>query len=272
MSFNYRFKGVTVTPTNAASYGGVVSGEAYRYEIDYGRLTAISVPQPPGTIETSSDGVQFAVAATVNGWQGGTLFPVNVGDILVTTATGTVVWNGVGGTSGPDGVDHAPARYDERFAHEALLGKIGDTVYLLGSSWTFTATQAGYLTFRTNDLLTDDNAGSFNVVVAIAGSGGGTLSWSASTSASVIGYYVAYSSDSGLTWSTPVFTSATSIALDSLGMEPSTQYLIGVAAATSQTVGAMATKVITTPVAQNSLMTEAGENLLSETNDLLIWQ
>jgi hypothetical protein len=96
-------------------------------------------------------------------WQG-TGFVVGQNMEIAIKATGTVTWM-ANNTSGPDGVVHLPNRVDERFLHEAILGKVGNgPVFLVGSSYRGKP-GAGELKLITNDIRRVDNSGSFSVTI-----------------------------------------------------------------------------------------------------------
>lgn len=118
-------------------------GAAYGYTIGFGNNT-VSVNSAAGWTDSGiilSQGQKFEI-----------------------TATGSVSWGG--GQVGPDGFFHPYAMLDDRFQHEALLGKIGSgEVFLVGSSFSGNANAAGSLYFITNDTAKWDNSGSFTAVV-----------------------------------------------------------------------------------------------------------
>ena len=96
-------------------------------------------------------------------WQG-TGFVVEQNMEIAIKATGTVTWM-LNNTSGPDGVVHLFNRVDDRFLHEAILGKVGNgPVFLVGSSYRGKP-GAGELKLITNDIRRVDNSGSFSVTI-----------------------------------------------------------------------------------------------------------
>jgi len=114
-------------------------------------------------------------------WQAGPTLVA--GQSYVISATGTVQW-GLG-SSGPDGVVHPYSRVDDRFLHEALLGRIGanGSIFLIGSGLTYTATSSGVLYLATNDTNRIDNSGSFSVNITDA-----AVSWIGSDGPTVDGF------------------------------------------------------------------------------------
>jgi hypothetical protein len=126
-------------------------------------------------------------------WQAGPT--VVAGQSYIISATGTVGWGY--GTSGPDGVVHPYARIDNRFLHEALLGKIGSggSAFLIGSGLTYTATSSGVLYMTTNDTNRGDNSGYFYVNITDA-----AVSWTGPDGPTADGFSDA-GSDLGITLS-----------------------------------------------------------------------
>jgi hypothetical protein len=97
-----------------------------------------------------------------------------VGDGLIVTATGLVGWtSGAGNLTDPDGIPVGstscgtpPAGYWTQDACRVqLVGRIGSTVFPLGSSVSIPAPAAGVLELGVNDDYYFDNTGSFEVVV-----------------------------------------------------------------------------------------------------------
>ena len=113
-----------------------------------------------GTTTISSTSV-----SSRDGWQDSGVV-VNMGDMLTITANGIVTWGG-SPASGPDGVVHPYARVDDRFLHEALLGRIGDNgaIFFVGSNFNGIADSSGKLYFITNDVARGDNNGNYNVTI-----------------------------------------------------------------------------------------------------------
>jgi len=133
-----------------------------------------------------------SVSSTSN-WQAG---PTLVsGRNYNITATGIVSWNGPSQTSGPDGVNHPYALLDNRFLHEALLGRLGSSgaVFLIGSNLTYLPASSDILYLTTNDTNRGDNAGSFSVSIRDA-----TFTWTGSDGPTVDGFSDA-GSDFGIT-------------------------------------------------------------------------
>ena len=98
------------------------------------------------------------------GWQG-TGFVVGQNMEISITATGTVIW-WQSYTSGPDGVVHDADRVDDRFNHEAILGRVGNgPIFLVGSSYDGKP-GVGELQLITNDTQRTDNSGSFSVTIS----------------------------------------------------------------------------------------------------------
>lgn len=103
-------------------------------------------------------------------WQSTGLSVTN-GMKLVISANGSVVWGG-GGSVGPDGVYNSSSlnlggvSVDARFKHEALLGKVGSNIFLIGSYYVGTMTSAGTLEVATNDIARSDNSGSFDMTIS----------------------------------------------------------------------------------------------------------
>ena len=140
---NYSFVCNTRTFT-VGGWNAQCCGAAYGYTISFGNNTTVSVNSAAGWADSGiilSQGQKFEI-----------------------TATGSVSWGG--GQVGPDGFFHPWNMLDDRFQHEALLGKIGSgEVFLVGSSFSGNANAAGSLSFITNDTAKWDNSGSFTAVV-----------------------------------------------------------------------------------------------------------
>jgi hypothetical protein len=81
-------------------------------------------------------------------------------------ATGSVSWTW-DSYSGPNGISHSPNRSDDRFQHEAILGRIGDSgeVFLVGAAFSGNANADGKLYLMTNDEQRSDNGGSFTAII-----------------------------------------------------------------------------------------------------------
>lgn len=235
---NYGFRGVAVLPADAANYGGSLSTSTYAYEQSYGRLTPVIPPGPPTNVVVAPAVFSQLSVSSTSGWQAG---PQLVAGITYTVAaTGTVVWESGGSTSGPDGFFNSGAQsnnfYNTAWPHEALIGKIDNgTPFLIKSSLTFTASASGTLYLATNDNVRYDNRGSFSVTIQNASSASGaSVSWSA-PSGSPSSYNVYYSLDGGTTWVSAGSTASTSFTLASLGY--GTTFLVAVTAVNAAGAG-----------------------------------
>jgi len=123
-----------------------------------------------------------SVSSTSN-WQAGP--SLVAGRNYSITATGSVAWNGPSNTSGPNGVVHPYNLLDNRFLHEALLGRLGSSgdIFLIGSNLTYSPASSDILYLTTNDTNRGDNSGSFSVSVRDA-----TFSWTGSDGPTVDGF------------------------------------------------------------------------------------
>jgi formylglycine-generating enzyme required for sulfatase activity len=121
------------------------------------------------TIQQSQKTTTFSVNPR-SSWQSTGLSVTN-GMKLVISAEGSVVWGG-GGSVGPDGVYNSASlglggvSVDARFKHEALLGKVGSNIFLIGSYYVGTMSSAGTLEVATNDTARSDNSGSFDMTIS----------------------------------------------------------------------------------------------------------
>jgi hypothetical protein len=141
----------------------------------------------------STQAITTVSVSSTSSWQAG---PTLVsGRNYNITATGIVSWNGPSQTSGPDGVNHPYALLDNRFLHEALLGRLGSSgaVFLIGSNLTYLPASSDILYLTTNDTNRGDNAGSFSVSIRDA-----TFTWTGSDGPTVDGFSDA-GSDFGIT-------------------------------------------------------------------------
>jgi alkaline phosphatase D len=70
---------------------------------------------------------------------------------------------------GPEGYNWAPDRLDNRFKHEALLGRVGlsGSIFLVGSLYSGAATDTGSLYLVTNDVSRANNEGSFTSYITV---------------------------------------------------------------------------------------------------------
>lgn len=119
------------------------------------------------TINQISDSAKVAVSSSQS-WQNSG-FSIIKGSRLDIQATGLVTWNTSGSTSGPDGVSFADSKLDNRFPHEALLGRIGTSApFLIGSSFKGLVEENGILQLATNDTSRFDNQGSFIADIKVA--------------------------------------------------------------------------------------------------------
>jgi len=119
------------------------------------------------TISFSSggSGVTSVSVSPASEWQDSGI-SLSQGQKFEIKATGGVSWGG--GVTGPNGLGvRLGNEVDDRFVHEALLGRIGDSgeVFLVGSSFSGNANAAGNLYFITNDNVRGDNSGSFTAIV-----------------------------------------------------------------------------------------------------------
>jgi hypothetical protein len=145
-SVNYSFICNTRTFT-VGGWNAQCCGAAYGYTIGFGDIPPITV-----SVDSRAEWADSGINLTQ-------------GQKFEITATGIVSWGQ--GQSGPDGIFHPYAMVDDRFQHEALLGKIGDTgeIFLVGSSFSGNAYGTGNLYFITNDTAKFDNSGSFTAIV-----------------------------------------------------------------------------------------------------------
>lgn len=84
------------------------------------------------------------------------------GDTVTLKATGSIKLGLFAGESGPDGIDGFELySYNKAFRHGALIGKIGENGawFLIGSSKTFIANEAGVLMVAVNDIQPSNNSG-----------------------------------------------------------------------------------------------------------------
>lgn len=119
------------------------------------------------TIQQSQRNVNISVNPAIS-WQS-TGFSVTNGMKLVIAANGSVVWGA--GSVGPQGLNNETfgiprsVNVDSRFNHEALLGRVGGNVFLIGNYFVGTMSSAGTLEVITNDTVRGDNSGSFAVTI-----------------------------------------------------------------------------------------------------------
>ena len=257
MSDNYGFTGIAILPSQAASLGGAIASHLYAYQKTYGRLTPKVPPTAPTGVTTAA-GVQLVIDSRNNGWTSGP--EITAGQVLVFTATGTVVWESGGSTSSPDGLSdpglmNAPPSvvYGR---HEAVIGQIGGgPIFFIGSAATITAGTSGTLRVRQNDVVTGDNRGYYYVSVRIGSTSQASASWSAPTdtgTSSITGYTVDYSADNGSTWTSGGISSSPSATVSGLSVGT---YLLRVAAISGDGVGDYAYSTLTIPAVAPSAPT-----------------
>jgi hypothetical protein len=109
------------------------------------------------------------------GWQKSGVF-ASAGETVQVSASGEVQYSdrtdlALGGRVGPGGVplqlaDFASNSVRGEWPHAAVIARVGDNVFHVGSRATFSPAVAGEVELRVNDTVTTDNAGTFDAVVA----------------------------------------------------------------------------------------------------------
>ncbi len=101
-----------------------------------------------------------------------TYVKIKIGDVVQVTASGKMVFHGITGSAGPDGMEGFPDRcMDPVFPYGALLYKVGNDDWVMADPDNpLTADQAGYLKLMVNDNDPFRNRGGFLVKVTVTGS------------------------------------------------------------------------------------------------------
>jgi hypothetical protein len=101
-----------------------------------------------------------------------TYLKVNVGDVVQVTASGKMVFHGITGSAGPEGIDGFTDRcMDPVFPFGALLYKVGNDDWVMADPDNpLTADQTGYLKLMVNDNDPSANRGRFMVKVTVTSS------------------------------------------------------------------------------------------------------
>jgi len=161
----------------------------YKPPVIYPPLPPTQPPQPP-VVDPPPTNPQLD---TRQGWQ--CFGNVTAGQTINITASGTVMFkaaadqygppyaspDGITGSTynAPDGIApgfyYGACSYSAALRHMAIIGTIGientgttkiaGTTFLVGSSYSATATRSGALCLRVNDTCQSDNSGSFNVMI-----------------------------------------------------------------------------------------------------------
>lgn len=100
----------------------------------------------------------------INSYTDVTQIYMKKGDTVSLKATGFIKVGLFAGESGPDGINGFELySYNKSFRHGALIGKIGEngTWFLIGSSKTFVAGEAGVLVVAVNDIQPSNNSGRY---------------------------------------------------------------------------------------------------------------
>jgi hypothetical protein len=101
-----------------------------------------------------------------------TYLKINVGDVIQVTVSGKMVFHGITGSAGPDGIDGFTDRcMDPVFPYGALLYKVGEDDWVMADPDNpLTADQAGYLKLMVNDNDPSGDRGRFTVKVIVTSS------------------------------------------------------------------------------------------------------